>query len=60
MSEIKTPLRKLIEGEVYVADQDGAHVIEQDHTHADILRFVVADIGKGDALHILNGIDDVA
>lgn len=56
MSEIKTPLIELAEGQAHTADGDGAHVITADHAHADILRYVVSDIGKAEALAILEGL----
>lgn len=57
MAEIKTPLRKLSSGETYIADEDGAFVIEDRHSHRDILRFIANDIGW-DELKLLTGMDD--
>ncbi len=53
MKEIKTPLIELAEGETFTADGDGARVITAKHSHSDILRYVVADIGKSEAQFIL-------
>lgn len=50
--EIITPLLVLREGETHTADEGGALVATERHTHSDILRYVVADIGS-DALHIV-------
>lgn len=55
MSEIKTPLISLAPGESFTAGDDCAHVISSEHSHADILRYVVGDIGD-DALPILDRI----
>lgn len=46
MAEVKTPLIFLEEGETHTADSDGAYVITENHTHSDILRYVVNDIGE--------------
>jgi hypothetical protein len=53
VKEIKTPLIELAEGETFTADGDGARVITAKHSHSDILRYVVADIGKSEAQFIL-------
>lgn len=53
MAEIKTKLIALKQGETYTADEDGAIVITGSHTHADIIRHVVDDIGE-DALYLVN------
>lgn len=58
MAEIKTPLLRLAEGETFTADEDGALVITEAHTHSDILRYVVADIGKDDVLTIVELLDE--
>lgn len=58
MAEIKTPLLRLSEGETFTADEDGALVITEAHTHADILRYVVADIGKEDVLAIVETLNE--
>lgn len=64
MSEIQTQLFKIPPEMKYFADDktrisDGeTFVITEDHSHADILRFVVTDIGKEEAIFILKGIDD--
>jgi len=55
MAEIKTPLARLGAGETFTAGEDGAWVITEANTHADILRFVVADIGT-DASVVLAGV----
>lgn len=60
MSEIKTPLRELRPGEQFTAGEDGAQVIDSIHTHSDIMRFIVADIGAGDARCILDMIEATA
>lgn len=54
MSEIKTPLLRLVEGETFTADEDGALVITEAHTHADILRYIVGDIGADDVRAMLD------
>lgn len=46
MSEIKSPLLRLNEGEAHTADEEGAIVITGKHTHADIIRYVVSDVGE--------------
>ncbi len=53
MSEIKTPLIELAEGQTHTADGDGARVITAKHSHSDIFRYVVAEIGKSEARFIL-------
>lgn len=53
MSEIKTPLVCLEPGQTVTADEDGAIIITAAHTHADILRYVVADVGREEAIAIL-------
>jgi hypothetical protein len=55
MGEVITPLLVLKQGEAYTVDEDGAVVITGEHTHSDILRHVVSDIG-GDARSLLEGI----
>ena len=45
MAEVKRDLILLREGETHTADQDGALVIDDRHSHSDILRYVAADIG---------------
>jgi hypothetical protein len=57
MGEIKTPLVKLAEGQTFTAGDGGAHVITDAHTHADILRFVVADLGATEARFIIDDIE---
>lgn len=54
MAEIKTDLIMLRTGELYQAGEDD-YVITSEHTHSDILRFVVADIGIDDAILTLEG-----
>ena len=56
MAEIKKPLVELAAGESFTADDDGAQVITAAHTHSDILRYVVADLGASEARLILDGI----
>lgn len=46
MSEIKTPLTRLDPGETFTADDDEAFVITSRNSHADIIRYVVGDIGE--------------
>jgi hypothetical protein len=58
MAEIKTPLLRLAEGETFTAGEDGAFVITDAHTHSDILRYVVADVGKDHAAAILDLLED--
>jgi hypothetical protein len=53
--EIITPLLVLEQDETHTADEDGAVVITGKHTHSDILRYVVSDIGS-DARSLLEGI----
>ena len=55
MGEIITPLIVIEQGETYTADEDGAVVITGEHTHSDILRHVVSDIGS-DARSLLEEI----
>lgn len=57
MAEIIKPLLVLKANQAFTADADGAHVITADHTHADILRYVVADIGKAEARFIIDEIE---
>ena len=55
MMEIKTPLLHIRPGETYAVPagaEDDAMVITDAHTHADIIRYVVADIGE-DALFLV-------
>lgn len=56
MAEVKTALKRLEPGEIFVADDDGAYVITEQHTHSDILRFVIADYG--DISHIAKIVSD--
>ena len=44
MAEIKQPLIKL---------PGGAYFITENHTHSDILRFVVDDLGVDEAMFLL-------
>lgn len=60
MSEICTPLRKLEDGETFTAGSDGAFVIEDRHTHSDILRYVASDVGRDHAIAILQSMEDAA
>lgn len=60
MAEIIFPLIPLSEGETHTADHDGAVVITGRHTHSDVLRYVAADIGYGDALFILRSLAEAA
>ena len=53
--EVTTPLLVLEQGENYTVDEDGAVVITGEHTHSDILRHVVSDIGS-DARSLLEDI----
>jgi hypothetical protein len=53
MSEIHTPLTRLQPGETFTADEDGALVITEAHSHADLIRYVVGDIGE-DALGLVS------
>jgi hypothetical protein len=52
MSEIETPLKPLTEGLAYIPGPD-EYVITEAHSHADILRYVVSDIGVCDVRAIL-------
>ena len=45
MSEIKKDLIKLSENDTYKATGND-YVITEDHTHADILRFIISDLGS--------------
>lgn len=54
--EIVRPLLTLDAGKAFRAGEDGAIVITPDHTHSDILRYVVADIGHADAAALLDAI----
>jgi len=56
MAEIITPLIELAEGETHTADHDGAVIITGKHTHSDVLRYVVSDVGIGDATFLLQQI----
>jgi hypothetical protein len=53
--EVTTPLLVLEQGENYTVDEDGAVVITGEHTHSDILRYVVSEIGS-DARSLLEDI----
>jgi hypothetical protein len=53
--EVITPLLVLEQDETYTVDEDGAVVITGEHTHSDILRHVVSDIGS-DARSLLEDI----
>lgn len=53
MAEIERPLVFLREGEAFTADSDGAFVITSEHTHSDLLRYIVADVGKKHAMQLL-------
>lgn len=55
MAEIKTDLIMLRAGEVYIAGEDD-YVITENHTHCDILRFIVADIGVEDVRCLLDSL----
>jgi hypothetical protein len=55
--EIIKPLIRLAAGESYTAKEDGAHVITAEHTHSDILRFVIADLGASEARFLIDGIE---
>lgn len=46
MPEIRIPLTNLAPGETYTAPDDGAIVITERNSHADIIRYVVEDIGE--------------
>jgi len=58
MSEVITPLKQLLAGQTFTADEDGAFVITERHTHSDILRFVVADLGLSAAIFILRNLTE--
>lgn len=57
MAEIKTELHKLDPGQTFTAGEDPVFVITEAHSHADVIRYVVSDIGADarqlveDALH---------
>jgi hypothetical protein len=53
--EVTTPILVLEQGETYTVDEDGAVVITGEHTHSDILRYVVSEIGS-DARSLLEDI----
>jgi hypothetical protein len=44
--EVITPLLVLEQDETHTADEDWALVITGEHTHSDILRYVVSEIGS--------------
>lgn len=46
MGEIKTPLIELQPGETFTADENGAFILADHHSHADLIRYVVGDIGE--------------
>ncbi|WP_198352361.1 hypothetical protein [Sphingomonas sp. MA1305] len=54
MGEITTPLLVLAPGLTYTAGSDGALIITDQHSHADILRYVVSDVGVEHAHALLN------
>ena len=57
MGEIKTNLLFIPHGEIYANETgDDVHLITEAHTHLDILRYVVADIGWGEALFHLESL----
>ena len=57
MGEIKNDLLVIRHGESYVNDTgDDAYLISEAHTHLDILRYVVADIGWEDALFYIESL----
>lgn len=51
--EIKTDLIKLPEGSNYIVGPDD-YLITESHTHMDILRFMVQDIGIDDVQTLLD------
>jgi hypothetical protein len=53
--EVTTPLLILKPGETFTADANGALVITERHTHSDVLRYVVSDIGS-DARSLLDAL----
>jgi hypothetical protein len=55
MGEVITPLLVLEQDETHTADEDWALVITGEHTHSDILRYVVSEIGS-DARSLLEDI----
>lgn len=57
MAEIKTPLKHVVAGGTFTADENGAFVITENHTHADILRFVVADLGLEETTFLLQNLE---
>jgi hypothetical protein len=57
MAEVKTDLIRLEPGQPFTADEDGAYVLTEAHTHSDILRYVAADIGADDAIFILQTLE---
>lgn len=54
MGEIMRELRCLEPYETFQADEDGAFVITAKHTHKDILRYVVSDIGVEEVMFLLS------
>lgn len=58
MSEVVRPLITLPPGKVFTSDEDGAIIITEAHSHSDVLRYVVADIGRDEAMALLEGMAD--
>lgn len=60
MSEIKTPLVRIEPGQTFTADVDGdgAFVITGRHSHGDIIRYVVSDIGEDARLLVEQALAD--
>lgn len=54
MAETCTPLLRLEPGDEFVAN-DRAYVITEKHSHSDLLRYIVEDIGVDHAMALLRG-----
>jgi hypothetical protein len=54
VGEVLRPLVELRHGEVFTADKDGAAVITGAHSHSDILRYVVADLGADEVASLVS------
>ena len=58
MAEVVTPLKRIACGDSFTADNGDVFVITDQHTHSDILRFVVADVGLSEAIFLLSNLKD--
>ena len=57
MSEIKTKLFKLNEGQSYIAGRED-YVITEQHTLTDILRHLVMEGGKEELVYLLKHLEE--